>query len=600
MQRRPGKTGRDVASRGGAVMTSETMTLPRRDGAAPSVRERRPLRRWLSESVVLFVVFAAAYLAVAVLLVRQNILFADAMSRVGNAYYVLFSRDPHLPALGFVWNPLPSLVLLPILPLKSGAPWLVSYGFAGAIESALMMAGTVALLAGCLRKMGVPRVARLVITVLFAVQPMILLYAGSGLSEAMMLFFLTLATSCLVSWLQTRSPGALVGAGLALGLTYMARYEAIAPAFGVTVLVGIVTWAQTKGGRSARLAAAGNDVALVAGPFVFAFAIWSVMARVIVGQWLPTFSSAYGNSAQVASGAQSIQSVTGDTVPATLDYIGRQVQGLAPLFVVLLLAAAVLAFRARSLPALAAPVVFGAVSAFNALVLLMGSSFGWLRFQITVIPLTAILAGTVIALGLQEMHGRKAAVPPDDVPATGTFTRTFHKRRVAAAIGTVLVAAAVAVSIPVQIGTLTDTQTGLAREESPMLHSAISPDLATHEEQRSLLIFHTERQIAAYIDNLNPGDGTVLTDTAYAYSVVMASSRPHQFVITSDLDFAGAVADPAGHGVKYLLVPAPNLGPADALKVRWPGLYDNGGGISTLVQTFSGAFFGDWRLYRVN
>ena len=581
-------------------MTSETMTLPRRDGAAPSVRERRPLRRWLSESVVLFVVFAAAYLAVAVLLVRQNILFADAMSRVGNAYYVLFSRDPHLPALGFVWNPLPSLVLLPILPLKSGAPWLVSYGFAGAIESALMMAGTVALLAGCLRKMGVPRVARLVITVLFAVQPMILLYAGSGLSEAMMLFFLTLATSCLVSWLQTRSPGALVGAGLALGLTYMARYEAIAPAFGVTVLVGIVTWAQTKGGRSARLAAAGNDVALVAGPFVFAFAIWSVMARVIVGQWLPTFSSAYGNSAQVASGAQSIQSVTGDTVPATLDYIGRQVQGLAPLFVVLLLAAAVLAFRARSLPALAAPVVFGAVSAFNALVLLMGSSFGWLRFQITVIPLTAILAGTVIALGLQEMHGRKAAVPPDDVPATGTFTRTFHKRRVAAAIGTVLVAAAVAVSIPVQIGTLTDTQTGLAREESPMLHSAISPDLATHEEQRSLLIFHTERQIAAYIDNLNPGDGTVLTDTAYAYSVVMASSRPHQFVITSDLDFAGAVADPAGHGVKYLLVPAPNLGPADALKVRWPGLYDNGGGISTLVQTFSGAFFGDWRLYRVN
>jgi len=150
----------------------------------------------------------------------------------------------------------------------------------------------------------------------------------------------------------------------------------------------------------------------------------------------------------------------------------------------------------------------------------------------------------------------------------------------------------------VQIGTLTNTQTGLAREESPMLHSAISPDLATHEEQRSLLIFQTERQIAAYIDTLNPGDGTVLTDTAYAYSVVMTSSRPHQFVITSDLDFAGAVADPAGHRVKYLLVAS--LGAADALKVQWPDLYDNGGGISTLVQTFSGAFFGDWRLYRVN
>jgi hypothetical protein len=40
----------------------------------------------------------------------------------------------------------------------------------------------------------------------------------------------------------------------------------------------------------------------------------------------------------------------------------------------------------------------------------------------------------------------------------------------------------------------------------------------------------------------------------------MASSRPTQFVIISDRDFAGAVADPAGDGVRYLLVPAPELG----------------------------------------
>ena len=96
--------------------------------------------------------FRVLYLAVAVLLVRHDILFADAMSRVGNACYVLFSRDPHLPAIGFVWNPLPSLVLLPILPLKSVAPWLVTHGFAGAIQSALLMAGTVALPAGCPRR----------------------------------------------------------------------------------------------------------------------------------------------------------------------------------------------------------------------------------------------------------------------------------------------------------------------------------------------------------------------------------------------------------------------------------------------------------------
>jgi hypothetical protein len=154
-------------------------------------------------------------------------------------------------------------------------------------------------------------------------------------------------------------------------------------------------------------------------------------------------------------------------------------------------------------------------------------------------------------------------------------------------------------AVPAQFRTLTDTSTGLAREESPMLHSTFSPQQATFEECRSLLIFHTEREIAAYVDRLDPGEGSVLTDTAYAYSVVMASHRPTQFVITSDRDFAGAVADPAGHGVRYLLVPAPELGHADALQARWPGLYENGAGIATPVRTFEGAYFGSWRLYRV-
>jgi hypothetical protein len=84
----------------------------------------------ITEPVAAFLVAAVVYLVVAALMAGHNIVFADAMSRVGNAYYVLFSRDPHLPAIGFVWNPLPSLVLLPLLPFRFLAPWLVSNGIA--------------------------------------------------------------------------------------------------------------------------------------------------------------------------------------------------------------------------------------------------------------------------------------------------------------------------------------------------------------------------------------------------------------------------------------------------------------------------------------
>ncbi|WP_395725764.1 phospholipid carrier-dependent glycosyltransferase [Nakamurella sp.] len=584
-------------------MTTPTMTLPRREAPEPARPERRPASRLLSEPVLLFAVSAVLYLMVAVWLVQHNVLFADAMSRVGNAYYVLYSRDPHLPAIGFVWNPLPSLLLVPFLPLKLFAPWLVSYGVLGAIESALMMAGTVALIAGCLRKLNVPRVTRLILTGLFALQPMIMLYAGSGLSEAMMLFFLALTTSCLISWVQTSAPGCLVGTGLALGLCYMTRYEAVAPAVGVAALVGIASWVRARDDRSRRLSTAVNNVALVAAPFAFAFVLWSLMAKVLVNEWLPTFSSVYGNSAQVTSGSKSIQAVTGSTWAQTLEYIGRQTFGLAPVFGLLLIATLVLAVRARSLSALVAPIVFGAVSAFSALVLLMGSSFGWLRFQITVIPLTVLLAGTVVALSGELARKRADRVSALEVAAPSEpsprhlRTRTFRPVEVGVAI---LVVAALAISVPAQFQMLTDTRAGLAREESPMLRSVFYPDLASHEEQRSLLIFKTERQVAEYIDSLDPGESSVLTDTAYAYSIVMASRRPTQFVITSDLDFQGAVADPAGHGVKYLLVPAPELGPADAVGHHWPGLFQNGAGIATEVQHFQGAFYGDWKLYRVN
>jgi hypothetical protein len=330
---------------------------------------------------------------------------------------------------------------------------------------------------------------------------------------------------------------------------------------------------------------------LVAAPFAFAFLLWTTMAKVLVGQWLPTFSSTYGNSAQVRSGESSIQSVTGATLIETLEYLARQIQGLAPLFALLLVAAAALALRRRNLSALVAPVVLGAVVAFNALALLFGGSFGWLRFQITVIPLTAILAGTVIAVGAREDDGAD-----DSAPVVGKNDR-WH--RAASALGTVLVTGAVALALPIQAHTLTDTSTGLAREESPMLRSAILPASASHEDRRSLLIFQTEREISAFIDRLDPGEGAVLTDTAYAYAVVLSSKSPKQFVVTSDLDFPGAVADPSGHGVKYLLVPAPELGRADALRARWPTLYQDGAGISTLVWTFNGAYFGDWRLYRI-
>ena len=77
-----------------------------------------------------------------VLMMRYNMFEADATSRVANAGYVLMSRDPHLSAIGFVWNPLPSLVEIPVLLFARWWPELRTHGLAGVVQSALFMAGS--------------------------------------------------------------------------------------------------------------------------------------------------------------------------------------------------------------------------------------------------------------------------------------------------------------------------------------------------------------------------------------------------------------------------------------------------------------------------
>src|SRR6266853_5218431 len=105
-------------------------------------RQPQTRRRRLPKAGLL--VFGASllfYLAVAwVLVFGANVILGDALARVANAYRILFSRDPHLAAIGFVWSPLPPLADLPLLPFKAFWPDLVSRGFAGNIVTAAFMA----------------------------------------------------------------------------------------------------------------------------------------------------------------------------------------------------------------------------------------------------------------------------------------------------------------------------------------------------------------------------------------------------------------------------------------------------------------------------
>ena len=108
-----------------------------------------------------------------------------------------------------------------------------------------MLAGTGAVhqVHAALREWGVRRGPRLVLTLVFGINPMVLYYAGNGMSDMLYMFLLVLTTRYFLRWLHHGGLRPLVYAGSALGLAYLDRYEALGAAgLAAVVVLGVSYW----------------------------------------------------------------------------------------------------------------------------------------------------------------------------------------------------------------------------------------------------------------------------------------------------------------------------------------------------------------------
>lgn len=564
--------------------------------AAPVWASSQRLRVGIQERQIVLIVSFAAYLALAAYLVLAlNIMPGDSLSRVGIAYRILYSRDPHLASIGFVWSPLPSLAPLPLLPLGALFPALIKLGFAASVVSAVAMAGCVYLVNGILGDFGVSRGPRLLLTALFAVHPMILYYAANGMSEAMFMFFLLLALRPLCRWLQDGTLGALAGTGVALGIAYATRYEAAAAAGAIIVLVAVVSWLRARKCRD-RLVVALCDVVIAGGPFVLVFVAWAVSSWLIVGHPFEHLSSPYGNGAQLLAARQQGQASSLELLGGTNYAIGlilRRVITLEPFILTAAVLGGIQAIRVRDQRVLALFAVFGSVIAFMVVTYLLGMVFGWIRFFIVVIPFTVLLLGLAIASSISS----EPADPPRSRPRRPLALPA--KMAGATLAWTAFSGAMLAVAIPVSALGMADATTSHleARELLPLVAYVQDGGKSPQPLQR----FLTERAVARYLDRLRLQDGSVLVDTFVGFPIVLYADNPRQFLIPSDNDFDASLRSPGAMGVQYVLVPAQTgNGVLDAVNRNYPAAFSSGIGIGAFIHQFPAV--GDsptWRLYRV-
>ena len=584
------------------------------------------------EGKIIFGLALVGYLVAASALVfGHNIVEGDAYSRVGNAYYVLYSRDPHLAAIGFVWNPLPSLAMLPLLPLKELWPAIVSAGFVANIVSAIFMAGAVYQLSRCLREMGLRRLPYLVLAGLFALHPLVVYHGANGLSEAPTLFFFIFTVRYLTRWFRHGWMPDLVLAGTGLGFAYFARYEALPAGMTALLCVGILSFVRCQGNQRQRIDAAIYDVTICGSPLLLSLVIWTMASWIIVGHPFEQFQSVYGNSSQARYWGAARPIVTaqvGILTPLLWSWLGQalvRVLLLEPMLPLVLALLLLVAWLRRDPGVLAPTSVLGGALVFTVGTTATNTIGPANRYYIWAIPLAVLLAAQVVAWdrsrharARDETEARRAgstrrrpeiwrhcgprrvllwATPARSLATSVASwmtrwaiwaTRRDVPTRMARALVALVTLAALAASFPSATWLMLNPRLSY---EAAGLRKLYDPPSVAH-------YYATAREVAQYLDNLHLGPGKVLLDTFTGFPVVLSSNNPQQFVITSDRDFAVKLADPAGTRVAYLLAPPDE--PLDALNRRYPSLYRTGAGIADFVHEFRAV--GDpgvWRLYHV-
>lgn len=521
---------------------------------------RREAQHFGAEPWILGSAFATSYLIFGVWIALELGVIGDTLARTANAHFVLFSRDPHLGAIGFVWNPLPSLLSLPLVAMKEIWPPLVERGIAASIISAAFSGIAIVFMVRILRRLLVKDWTRRLLVIAFATNPLIVYYSANGMTEMPLIASLLGAMDGLLAYLKDRRAVDLVKSGAWLVVGFTIRYETVPWAILVVLVlaIGLARVAPNElPEQRHREWVSGFSIVLLA-PLAYAVSTWLFLNWAIMGDAFYFLTSSYGNASQtgtsVAYSANAASAAGGDAL-GTLRF-GVQQVALWPPVLVALIAGFVQGLRQRkernawALMLLAALV---SIPLFQLVMVFQGASAGWMRFFLPMIPFGYV----VIAYSVRMIRPRG--------PRRAAWILAF----------TVLLSG------------------------HWFSYEALQPSSGLAQEPLSK--YRDSQLVARYLDERS---GVVLTDTFLSFPIVLHSEDPRSFLITSDRQFSKALEEPAA-AVDTILVPEPEgLGVFDAINSAYPSLWAGEEDWAELVREFETPY-GDsssgtrWRLYEV-
>jgi hypothetical protein len=447
----------------------------------------------------------------------------DSLARMADAKAMLFSRDPHLAAIGLYWVPLPTAGQLPFMAILSP---LHRAELSGPLATAFVSAVTILVMAKICRALELSRPLAVGFTLVYAFNPIIVYTSGNGMSEAWS--FLTCAIAMLgyVRWTKHHRPLDLVVLSTGLAGMMLVRYEAIllAPMIAVAAALndgqGLPSGATVREFLSAlrlrlRRWIATLSIALL--PMFYLLGLWCFMQFVLVRD--PFFwykqQKATGHTTPT-----TYSSLPAHTIPAIVSYTAKLTFLILPAAVVIV---PLLLLRHRYQSILSGLGILAGVAVWPAIVILgliANESAGAPRyFESGIVFLTVAAIWLAADLRPKFPGGRRLV-----------------------SIGLIAV---LAVGAIVGSAALENPHRANIERENYFFSVVFGhkfqrlPALAQHQAQ-------VWEKVASDLDPQLARGGKVLIDMSVEQLAFVYSKHPDRFFIDSDRDYLSTLSDPNG------------------------------------------------------
>ena len=507
------------------------MTLtdqPRLTGVVQATGNRPlDIERRRKESLAIFAAFVVAYSLVGYwLVVRLHVVGFETLDRLNRGLMLFHNEPAKLSAIGFDYPPLSVLIPAPFAVVPALTRSLVVVPVVSAVFAAL----TMVLLNTMLRRAQVGLPMRLVVLAGVGLNPLVVMYASLGYRSFLWLALVVAALGALFAWYVTADIRFIMLAGLCFGLASLTGYTSLVFFAVAAVAVAAILARLGAGDREIE----GTTVGFAA-PAVYAVGLWTMLCLVLLGRPFAWITDSSDTAASVGGiGDVAVLDLVADT--------GRLLLYGAPLAI-------------GVLPLL----VLHGVARRNGFALWLGALLA-----------TAILvpAGAVVLRLTDSPMAMANALPVLLLAVVGGIWLVRSSARPSAA--------AVALSLAL-FASVPWTFAAMPHFEHQGIERAFHDAVATGESQEgvrtvsgTVVGYDEEQAMGEWIRDHVTAEGSVLTDNAQTYAVMLFSGRPDLFldrVDGSDDAWERAAGDPADT-VDYLLLSTDTA--YDLLSRRFP------------------------------